>query len=157
MRSLPTPGPLTWGCHVHLSGGVSRHSPGQPLRAVGLPTDCRWNNESHRPQVRELEKQLGQTQSRSVGAASDELSVCPDPRKLTAQERNLLRIRILEREKQEGWEVMYTCQGGCQSAGHVAPEILTPWQGLRDTPERQETPGGLGHLCACSSHPVDPA
>ncbi|XP_037004274.2 coiled-coil domain-containing protein 13 [Artibeus jamaicensis] len=54
--------------------------------------------------VRELEKQLGQTQSQSVGTASDELSVCPDPRKLTAQDRNLLRIRILEREKQEGWE-----------------------------------------------------
>ncbi|XP_054450468.1 coiled-coil domain-containing protein 13 [Pteronotus mesoamericanus] len=54
--------------------------------------------------VRELEKQLGQTQSRSVGTASDELSIYPDPRKLTAQEKNLLRIRNLEREKQEGWE-----------------------------------------------------
>ncbi|XP_036886477.1 coiled-coil domain-containing protein 13 isoform X2 [Sturnira hondurensis] len=54
--------------------------------------------------VRELEKQLGQSQSQSVGTASDELSVCPDPRKLTAQDRNLLRIRILEREKQEGLE-----------------------------------------------------
>ncbi|XP_006914889.1 coiled-coil domain-containing protein 13 [Pteropus alecto] len=54
--------------------------------------------------VRELERQLEQTQSRSVGTASDELSVCPDPRKLSAQERNLLRIRNLEREKQEGWE-----------------------------------------------------
>ncbi|KAM5233843.1 coiled-coil domain-containing protein 13 isoform 1-T1 [Hipposideros larvatus] len=54
--------------------------------------------------VRELEKQLGQTQNRSVGAASDELSVCPDPRKLSAQEKNLLRIRNLEREKLESWE-----------------------------------------------------
>ncbi|XP_045435416.1 coiled-coil domain-containing protein 13 isoform X2 [Pipistrellus kuhlii] len=54
--------------------------------------------------VRELEKQLGQAQSQPVGAASDELSVSPDPRKLTAQEKNLLRIRNLEREKQEGWE-----------------------------------------------------
>lgn len=59
----------------------------------------------YHPQVRELEKQLGQTQNRSVGAASDELSVCPDPRKLSAQEKNLLRIRNLEREKQEAWEV----------------------------------------------------
>ncbi|XP_032987883.1 coiled-coil domain-containing protein 13 isoform X1 [Rhinolophus ferrumequinum] len=54
--------------------------------------------------VRELEKQLAQTQNRSVGTASDERSVCPDPRKLSAQEKNLLRIRNLEREKQEGWE-----------------------------------------------------
>ncbi|KAM8758742.1 coiled-coil domain-containing protein 13 isoform 1-T1 [Rhynchonycteris naso] len=54
--------------------------------------------------VRELEKQLGQTQSQSVGTASNEPSVHPDPRKLSAQERNLLRIHSLEREKQEGWE-----------------------------------------------------
>ncbi|XP_066101947.1 coiled-coil domain-containing protein 13 isoform X2 [Saccopteryx bilineata] len=54
--------------------------------------------------VRELEKQLGQTQSQSVGTASDEPSVHPDPRKLSAQERNQLRIRSLEREKQEAWE-----------------------------------------------------
>ncbi|XP_007445758.1 PREDICTED: coiled-coil domain-containing protein 13 [Lipotes vexillifer] len=54
--------------------------------------------------VRELEKQLGQTRSRSVETASDELSVCPDPRKLSAQEKNLRRIHNLEREKQESWE-----------------------------------------------------
>ncbi|XP_073916187.1 coiled-coil domain-containing protein 13 isoform X2 [Castor canadensis] len=54
--------------------------------------------------VRELEKQLGQTQSRSAGTVSDELSIYPDSRKLSAQEKNLLRIRNLEREKQEGWE-----------------------------------------------------
>ncbi|XP_074201241.1 coiled-coil domain-containing protein 13 isoform X2 [Camelus bactrianus] len=54
--------------------------------------------------VRELEKQLGQSQSRSAETAGDELSVYPDPRKLSAQEKNLLRIRNLEREKQEGWE-----------------------------------------------------
>ncbi|XP_037382861.1 coiled-coil domain-containing protein 13 isoform X2 [Talpa occidentalis] len=54
--------------------------------------------------VRELEKQLGQTRSRSAGAISDELPIYPDPRKLSAQERNLLRIRTLEREKQESWE-----------------------------------------------------
>nr|XP_054339318.1 coiled-coil domain-containing protein 13 isoform X2 [Pongo pygmaeus] len=54
--------------------------------------------------VRELEKQLGQARSQSAGTASDELSVYPDPRKLSAQEKNLLRIRSLEREKQEGLE-----------------------------------------------------
>ncbi|XP_033068108.1 coiled-coil domain-containing protein 13 isoform X2 [Trachypithecus francoisi] len=54
--------------------------------------------------VRELEKQLGQSRSQSVGTASDELSVYPHPRKLSAQEKNLLRIRSLEREKQEGLE-----------------------------------------------------
>ncbi|XP_054201364.1 coiled-coil domain-containing protein 13 isoform X2 [Homo sapiens] len=54
--------------------------------------------------VQELEKQLGQARSQSAGTASDELSVYPDPRKLSAQEKNLLRIRSLEREKQEGLE-----------------------------------------------------
>ncbi|XP_047386783.1 coiled-coil domain-containing protein 13 isoform X4 [Sciurus carolinensis] len=54
--------------------------------------------------VRELEKQLGQAGSRSAAAASDELSIFPNPKKLSAQEKNLLRIRNLEREKQEGWE-----------------------------------------------------
>ncbi|XP_026352607.2 coiled-coil domain-containing protein 13 [Ursus arctos] len=54
--------------------------------------------------VRELEKQLAQTRSPSAGTSRDELSVCPDPRKLSAQERNLLRIRSLERERQDGWE-----------------------------------------------------
>ncbi|XP_017497148.1 coiled-coil domain-containing protein 13 isoform X1 [Manis javanica] len=54
--------------------------------------------------VRELEKQLGQTRSQSTGTTSNELSACPDLRKLSAQEKNLLRIRSLERDKQEGWE-----------------------------------------------------
>ncbi|XP_007517415.1 coiled-coil domain-containing protein 13 isoform X2 [Erinaceus europaeus] len=54
--------------------------------------------------VRELEKQLGQTRSRSAGTAGDELHLCPDSRKLSAQEKHLLRIRSLEREKQEGLE-----------------------------------------------------
>ncbi|XP_006868832.1 PREDICTED: coiled-coil domain-containing protein 13 [Chrysochloris asiatica] len=54
--------------------------------------------------VRELEKQLGQAQSRSAGTAGDEPSMHSDPRKLSAPEKNLLRIRNLEREKQEGWE-----------------------------------------------------
>lgn len=49
---------------------------------------------------------MGQTRSQSAGTSSDEPSVYPDPRKLSAQEKNLLRIRSLEREKQEGWEVM---------------------------------------------------
>nr|XP_025723195.1 coiled-coil domain-containing protein 13 [Callorhinus ursinus] len=54
--------------------------------------------------VRELEKQLGQTRSQSAGTSRDKPPVGPDPRKLSAQEKNLLRIRSLEREKQEGWE-----------------------------------------------------
>ncbi|XP_030874788.1 coiled-coil domain-containing protein 13 [Leptonychotes weddellii] len=54
--------------------------------------------------VRELEKQLGQTRSQSAGISHDKPPVGPDPRKLSAQEKNLLRIRSLEREKQEGWE-----------------------------------------------------
>ncbi|XP_054993223.1 coiled-coil domain-containing protein 13 isoform X3 [Sorex araneus] len=54
--------------------------------------------------VRELEKQLGQTRSRSAGTESEVLSLYPDTRKLSAQEKNLLRIRALEKEKQEGWE-----------------------------------------------------
>nr|XP_012422687.1 PREDICTED: coiled-coil domain-containing protein 13 [Odobenus rosmarus divergens] len=57
--------------------------------------------------VRELEKQLGQTRSQSAGTSRDKPPVGPDPRKLSAQEKNLLRIRSLEREKQEGWEVMH--------------------------------------------------
>ncbi|XP_057562245.1 coiled-coil domain-containing protein 13 [Hippopotamus amphibius kiboko] len=54
--------------------------------------------------VRELEKQLGQTRSRSAETASDELSVHPEPQKLSVQEKNLLRIRNLERERQESWQ-----------------------------------------------------
>lgn len=75
------------------------------------------------PQVRELEKQLGQTRSQSAGTPCDELPVYPDPRKLSAQEKNLLRIRSLEREKQEGWEVMQV-----QGRGQWGPwnwEIVT--------------------------------
>ncbi|XP_023440637.2 coiled-coil domain-containing protein 13 isoform X4 [Dasypus novemcinctus] len=52
--------------------------------------------------VRELERQLGQPRSRSAGATAEPAPL--DPRKLSAQERNLLRLRNLEREKQEGWE-----------------------------------------------------
>lgn len=79
----------------------------------------------YHPQVRELEKQLGQTQNRSVGTARDELSVCPDPRKLSAQEKNLLRLRNLEREKQEGWEVTPARGEAGEHEGprdHEAPE-----------------------------------
>ncbi|XP_049637615.1 coiled-coil domain-containing protein 13 [Suncus etruscus] len=54
--------------------------------------------------VRELEKQLGQTRSRSTGTDSDLLLLYSDHRKLSVQEKNLLRIRTLEKEKQEGWE-----------------------------------------------------
>ncbi|KAF6099853.1 hypothetical protein HJG60_011581 [Phyllostomus discolor] len=78
--------------------------------------------------VRELEKQLGQPQSRAVGTTSDELSVCPDPRKLTAQERNLLRIRLLEREKQEGWEKL---AGERDALQRELEELRRKYEGLR--------------------------
>ncbi|KAK1332554.1 hypothetical protein QTO34_007237 [Cnephaeus nilssonii] len=78
--------------------------------------------------VRELEKQLGQTQSQSVGAAIDELSLCPDPRKLTAQEKNLLRIRNLEREKQEGWEKLGAERDALQ---RELEELKKKFEGLR--------------------------
>nr|XP_025856705.1 coiled-coil domain-containing protein 13 isoform X2 [Vulpes vulpes] len=64
--------------------------------------------------VRELEKQLGQTRSQSTGMSGDEPSAYPDPRKLSAQEKNLLRIRSLEREKQEGWEKLVGERDGLQ-------------------------------------------
>uniref|UniRef100_A0A8P0P9J4 Hedgehog acyltransferase like n=1 Tax=Canis lupus familiaris TaxID=9615 RepID=A0A8P0P9J4_CANLF len=64
--------------------------------------------------VRELEKQLGQTRSQSTGMSSDEPSAYPDPRKLSAQEKNLLRIRNLEREKQDGWEKLVGERDGLQ-------------------------------------------
>ncbi|XP_038938682.1 coiled-coil domain-containing protein 13 isoform X2 [Rattus norvegicus] len=54
--------------------------------------------------VRDLEKQLGQRQNKIAGSPSSELPLNSDPRKLTAQEKNLLRIRSLERDKQESWE-----------------------------------------------------
>ncbi|XP_036048576.1 coiled-coil domain-containing protein 13 isoform X2 [Onychomys torridus] len=54
--------------------------------------------------VRELEKQLGQRQNKTAGSSSSELPLNSDPRKLTAQEKNLLRIRSLEKDKQESWE-----------------------------------------------------
>ncbi|CAO2633118.1 Coiled-coil domain-containing protein 13 [Lemmus lemmus] len=55
--------------------------------------------------VRELEKQLGQRQNKTTGlSGSEPLPVGSDPRKLTAQEKNLLRIRSLEKDKQESWE-----------------------------------------------------
>ncbi|XP_045150929.1 coiled-coil domain-containing protein 13 [Echinops telfairi] len=55
--------------------------------------------------VRDLEKQLGEARSQSAGTARDDLpAVHSDPRKLSAQEKHLLRLRVLEREKQESWE-----------------------------------------------------
>ncbi|XP_069873527.1 coiled-coil domain-containing protein 13 [Dipodomys merriami] len=54
--------------------------------------------------VRELEKQLGQTQGRSTETAREASPNYQDRKKLSAQDKNLLRIRSLEREKQESWE-----------------------------------------------------
>ncbi|XP_023476426.2 protein-cysteine N-palmitoyltransferase HHAT-like protein isoform X8 [Equus przewalskii] len=78
--------------------------------------------------VRELEKQVGQTQSRSVGIASDERSVYPDPRKLSAQEKNLLRIRNLEREKQESWEKLV---GERDALQRELEELKKKFEGMR--------------------------
>ncbi|XP_039383276.1 coiled-coil domain-containing protein 13 isoform X3 [Mauremys reevesii] len=55
--------------------------------------------------VRELENQLGQSKSRaSVNNVDEETLALTDPRKLSAQEKNLLRIRSLEKEKKEALE-----------------------------------------------------
>ncbi|XP_053077551.1 coiled-coil domain-containing protein 13 isoform X2 [Acinonyx jubatus] len=78
--------------------------------------------------VRELEKQLGQTRSQSAGTSSDEPSVYPDPRKLSAQEKNLLRIRSLEREKQEGWEKLVGERDGLQ---RELEELKKKFEGMR--------------------------
>ncbi|XP_008066750.2 coiled-coil domain-containing protein 13 [Carlito syrichta] len=78
--------------------------------------------------VRELEKQLGQTRSQSVGTASDELSIHPDPRKLSAQEKHLLRIRSLERERQEGWEKLASERDALQ---REVEELKKKFEGVR--------------------------
>ncbi|KAM7123824.1 coiled-coil domain-containing protein 13 isoform 4-T7 [Ciconia maguari] len=50
--------------------------------------------------VRELENQLGQNKTRtSLSEIDEELLTLTDPRKLSAQEKNLLKIRSLEKEK----------------------------------------------------------
>nr|XP_023963184.1 coiled-coil domain-containing protein 13 isoform X4 [Chrysemys picta bellii] len=55
--------------------------------------------------LRELENQLGQGKSRaSVSNADEEMLALTDPQKLSAQEKNLLRIRSLEKEKKEALE-----------------------------------------------------
>ncbi|XP_061210754.1 coiled-coil domain-containing protein 13 isoform X2 [Neopsephotus bourkii] len=55
--------------------------------------------------VRELENQLGQSKTRkSLSKADEELLALIDPRKLSAQEKNLLKIRSLEKEKKETLE-----------------------------------------------------
>uniref|UniRef100_A0A8C0EM16 Coiled-coil domain-containing protein 13 n=1 Tax=Bubo bubo TaxID=30461 RepID=A0A8C0EM16_BUBBB len=55
--------------------------------------------------VRELENQLCQNKTRtSLSEADEELLALTDPRKLSAQEKNLLKIRSLEKEKKETLE-----------------------------------------------------
>uniref|UniRef100_A0A8D2BEF4 Coiled-coil domain-containing protein 13 n=1 Tax=Sus scrofa TaxID=9823 RepID=A0A8D2BEF4_PIG len=78
--------------------------------------------------VRELERQLGQTRSQSIETASDELPAHPDPRKLSAQEKNLLRIRNLEREKQEGWEKLAAERDALQ---RELEELKKKFEGVR--------------------------
>ncbi|XP_074719987.1 coiled-coil domain-containing protein 13 isoform X2 [Strix uralensis] len=56
--------------------------------------------------VRELENQLCQNKTRtSLSEADEELLALTDPRKLSAQEKNLLKIRSLEKEKKETLEI----------------------------------------------------
>ncbi|XP_051468298.1 coiled-coil domain-containing protein 13 isoform X3 [Apus apus] len=70
--------------------------------------------------VRELESQLGQNKTRtSLGEIAEELLVLTDPRKLSAQEKNLLKIRSLEKEKKEALEKKSAHQG--DSSGPADP------------------------------------
>ncbi|XP_063180350.1 coiled-coil domain-containing protein 13 isoform X2 [Chroicocephalus ridibundus] len=55
--------------------------------------------------VRELENQLGQNKTRtSLSEIDEELLALTDPRKLSAREKNLLKIRSLEKEKKDTLE-----------------------------------------------------
>ncbi|XP_042657832.1 coiled-coil domain-containing protein 13 isoform X3 [Tyto alba] len=55
--------------------------------------------------VRELENQLSQNKTRtSLSEIDEELLALSDPRKLSAQEKNVLKIRSLEKEKKETLE-----------------------------------------------------
>ncbi|XP_053916552.1 coiled-coil domain-containing protein 13 isoform X2 [Cuculus canorus] len=55
--------------------------------------------------VRELENQLGQNKTlTSLSELDEELLALTDPRKLSAREKNLLKIRSLEKEKKEALE-----------------------------------------------------
>ncbi|XP_040595822.1 coiled-coil domain-containing protein 13 isoform X2 [Mesocricetus auratus] len=78
--------------------------------------------------VRELEKQLGQHQNRTADCPSSELPVSSDPRKLTAQEKNLLRIRSLERHKQESWEKLTSERDTLQTE---LEELRRKFEGIR--------------------------
>ncbi|XP_059124930.1 coiled-coil domain-containing protein 13 isoform X4 [Peromyscus eremicus] len=78
--------------------------------------------------VRELEKQLGQRQNKTAGSSSSELPVSSDPRKLTAQEKNLLRIRSLEKDKQESWERLASERDTLQTE---LEELRRKFEGMR--------------------------
>ncbi|XP_065600877.1 coiled-coil domain-containing protein 13 isoform X1 [Cyrtonyx montezumae] len=70
--------------------------------------------------VRELENQLGQNKSRtSLSEMDEELLALADPRKCSAQEKNLLKIRRLEKERKEALEEKSAHQG--DSSGAVTP------------------------------------
>ncbi|CAH6777579.1 coiled-coil domain-containing protein 13 [Phodopus roborovskii] len=78
--------------------------------------------------VRELEKQLGQRQNKPADPSSSELPVSSDPRKLTAQEKNLLRIRSLERDRQESWEKLASERDTLQTE---LEELRRKFEGMR--------------------------
>uniref|UniRef100_A0A8C6HXI9 Coiled-coil domain containing 13 n=1 Tax=Mus spicilegus TaxID=10103 RepID=A0A8C6HXI9_MUSSI len=78
--------------------------------------------------VRDLEKQLGQRQNKPAGSSSSEVPLSSDPRKMTAQEKNLLRIRSLERDKQESWEKLASERDTLQTE---LEELRKKFEGMR--------------------------
>lgn len=101
-----------------------------------------WVSQLYCPQVRELEKQLGQRQNKTTDSSSSEIAVSSDPRKLTAQEKNLLRIRSLERDKLESWEVR---RAQPLAAAHRVGRSMAP---IRRRPSLiGQDNGALGQLC----------
>eukprot|EP00072_Mus_musculus_P040494 XP_006511968.1 PREDICTED: coiled-coil domain-containing protein 13 isoform X2 [Mus musculus] len=78
--------------------------------------------------VRDLEKQLGQRQNKPAGSSSSEVPLSSDSRKMTAQEKNLLRIRSLERDKQESWEKLASERDTLQTE---LEELRKKFEGMR--------------------------
>ncbi|KAM6086992.1 coiled-coil domain-containing protein 13 isoform 2-T4 [Chlamydotis macqueenii] len=71
--------------------------------------------------VRELENQLGQNKTRtSLSEIDEELLALTDPRKLSAREKNLLKIRSLEKEKKETLEKL---SGECDALQKSHEEV----------------------------------
>ncbi|XP_075602948.1 coiled-coil domain-containing protein 13 isoform X5 [Balearica regulorum gibbericeps] len=72
--------------------------------------------------VRELENQLRQNKTRtSLSEIDEELLALTGPRKLSAQEKNLLKIRSLEKEKKETLEKKAAHQGDSSGDADTPP------------------------------------